>query len=65
MCRVHRTNKMITLLVTYLGLFTILLDGSIVNVALPSIHADLNAQLADLVDAYALPLAPLCSQQEP
>jgi DHA2 family methylenomycin A resistance protein-like MFS transporter len=40
----------------------VLLDGSIVNVALPTIQADLHAQLSDLqwiVDAYTLPLAAL------
>jgi EmrB/QacA subfamily drug resistance transporter len=62
MSEVYRTNKVITLFVTCLGLFMVLLDGSIVNVALSSIQAELHAQLSDLqwvVDAYTLPLAAL------
>jgi EmrB/QacA subfamily drug resistance transporter len=62
MSEVHRTNKVITLLVTCLGLFMVFLDGSIVNVALPTIQADLHANLSDLqwvVDAYTLPFAAL------
>src|SRR6516162_11466612 len=62
MSEVHRTNKVITLLVTCFGLFMVLLDASIVNVALPTIQADLHANLSDLqwvVDAYTLPFAAL------
>src|SRR5215471_142465 len=57
-----RPNKVMTLLVTCLGLFMVFLDGSIVNVALPTIQADLQAKLSDLqwvVDAYILPFAAL------
>src|SRR6266566_3307371 len=62
MSEVHRTNKVVTLIVTCLGLFMVLLDASIVNVALPTIQADLHANLSDLqwvVDAYTLPFAAL------
>ena len=62
MSEVHRPNKVMTLVVTCLGLFMVFLDGSIVNVALPTIQADLHAQLSDLqwvVDAYTLPFAAL------
>ena len=62
MSTTHRGSQVITLLVTCLGLFMVFLDGSIVNVALPTIQADLHANLSDLqwvVDAYALPFAAL------
>jgi EmrB/QacA subfamily drug resistance transporter len=62
MSTTHRTSQVITLLVTCLGLFMVLLDASIVNVALPTIQADLHANLSDLqwvIDAYTLPLAAL------
>src|SRR5215471_12375768 len=62
MSEVHRPNKVVTLLVTCFGLFMVLLDASIVNVALPTIQADLHAQLSDLqwtIDAYTLPFAVL------
>ncbi len=62
MSTTHRSSQVITLLVTCLGLFMVFLDGSIVNVALPTIQADLHAQLSDLqwvVDAYTLPFAAL------
>ena len=58
----RRTSQVITLLVTCFGLFMILLDSSIVTVALPTIQADLHANLSDMqwvVDAYLLPLAVL------
>jgi EmrB/QacA subfamily drug resistance transporter len=57
-----RAAKVSTLLVTSLGSFMVLLDGSIVLVALPTIQQDLHAQVADLqwtVDAYTLPFAAL------
>src|SRR5215472_8882793 len=57
-----RANQVMTLLVTCLGLFMVFQDGSIVNVALPTIQADLHANLSDLqwvVDAYILPFAAL------
>jgi len=62
MSTTHRGSQVITLVVTCLGLFMVFLDGSIVNVALPTIQADLHAQLSDLqwvVDAYTLPFAAL------
>src|SRR3989442_9277025 len=62
MSEVHRTNKVITLVVTCLGLFMVLLDASIVNVALPTVQVDLHANLSGLqwvVDAYTLPFAAL------
>ncbi len=57
-----RSVKVLTLLVASLGAFMVLLDGSIVLVALPTIQSDLHARLADLqwtVDAYTLPFAAL------
>src|SRR5215469_17341712 len=62
MSETHRTSKVITLLVTCLGTFMILLDTSIVTLALPRIQADLHASLSDLqwtIDAYTLPFAVL------
>ncbi|HEX6556977.1 MAG TPA: MFS transporter [Ktedonobacteraceae bacterium] len=62
MSTTHRTNQVMTLLVTCFGLFMILLDSSIVTVALPTIQADLHANLSDLqwvVDAFLLPWAVL------
>jgi DHA2 family methylenomycin A resistance protein-like MFS transporter len=62
MSTTHRTGKVITLVVTCLGLFMVFLDGSIVNVALATIQTDLHAQLSDLqwvVDAFTLPFAAL------
>ena len=62
MSEVHRTNKVITLVVTCLGAFMILLDTSIVTLALPKIQVDLHTSLSDLqwtVDAYTLPFAVL------
>src|SRR3954466_10011549 len=51
-----------TLAAVCLGTFMLLLDITIVNVALPSIQQDLNSTFADLqwvIDAYALTLAAL------
>jgi EmrB/QacA subfamily drug resistance transporter len=62
MSTTHRTSQVMTLLVTCFGLFMVLLDASIVNVALPTIQTDLHANLSDLqwvVDAYTLPFAAL------
>src|SRR6478752_7618569 len=55
-------NKWWTLVAVCLGTFMLLLDITIVNVALPDIQTSLNASFADLqwvVDAYALTLAAL------
>jgi predicted MFS family arabinose efflux permease len=62
MSEVHRTSKVITLVVTCLASFMILLDASIVTLALPRIQADLHTGLSGLqwvVDAYTLPFAVL------
>src|ERR1700736_3455107 len=62
MSTTRRTGKVITLVVTCLGAFMVLLDASIVTVALPTIQTDLHANLSDLqwaVDAYTLPFAAL------
>src|SRR3954462_8077338 len=53
-------RKWWTLIAVAVGSFMLLLDITIVNVALPDIGRDLNASLADLqwvIDAYALTLA--------
>ncbi len=55
-------SRALTLLVASLGSFMVLLDGSIIFVALPEIQRDLGAQLSSLqwtVDAYTLPFAAL------
>src|SRR5439155_12406032 len=55
-------RKALTLAVTCLGFFMVLLDVSIVTVALPTIQSSLRASLSDLqwvVDAYTLPFAVL------
>jgi EmrB/QacA subfamily drug resistance transporter len=57
---VQRGNKWWTLVAVSLGTFMLLLDITIVNVALPDIQRALNSSFADLqwiVDAYALTLA--------
>jgi len=55
-----RGNKWWTLVAVCLGTFMLLLDITIVNVALPNIQQALNSSFSDLqwiVDAYALTLA--------
>jgi EmrB/QacA subfamily drug resistance transporter len=55
-------SKWWTLVAVCTGVFMLLLDITIVNVALPDIQRDLNASLSDLqwvIDAYALTLAAL------
>jgi EmrB/QacA subfamily drug resistance transporter len=62
MFKQDRGRKLTTLAVTCIGLFMVLLDMTIVNVALPTIQSDLKASLSDLqwvVDAYTLPFAAL------
>jgi MFS family permease len=55
-------RKWWTLATVCLGLFMLLLDITVVNVALPSIAGDLKASFSDLqwtIDAHALSLAAL------
>lgn len=55
-------SRALTLLVTSLGSFMVLLDGSIIFVALGEIQKDLGAEISQLqwtVDAYTLPFAAL------
>jgi len=62
MFAVDRARKISTLVITCVGFFMVLLDASIVNVALPTIQRDLHAGLTDLqwvVDSYTLPFAVL------
>jgi EmrB/QacA subfamily drug resistance transporter len=56
------TRKWFTLAAVSVGLFMIMLDNTVVNVALPSIERDLHAELSELqwiVTAYALTFASL------
>src|SRR5215218_7396669 len=56
------TRKWWTLGSVAFGLFMIMLDNTVVNVALPAIQADLNADLSELewvVTGYALTFAAL------
>src|SRR5689334_3674171 len=58
--RGQRGSKWWTLVAVGLGVFMLLLDITIVNVALPDIERSLDASLSDLqwvIDAYALSLA--------
>jgi EmrB/QacA subfamily drug resistance transporter len=55
-----RATRCITLVVTCLGFFMVLLDSTIVIVALPTIQFSLHARLSDMqwaIDAYTLPYA--------
>jgi MFS family permease len=59
---IHMNRKWWTLIAVCTGVFMLLLDITIVNVALPDMQQALNASLADLqwvIDAYALTLAAL------
>src|SRR5216117_1294434 len=56
------TRKWFTLAAVSFGLFMIMLDNTVVNVALPSIQRDLGADLSELewiVTGYALTFASL------
>src|ERR1700722_8595781 len=58
----HRRAKRLTLLACILGSSAVFLDGTLVNVALPAIRADLHGGLATqewIVDAYLLTLGSL------
>jgi DHA2 family methylenomycin A resistance protein-like MFS transporter len=55
-------KRTLTLVLMCVGMFLVLLDVTIVNVALPRIRADLGASVASLqwiVDGYSIPLAAL------
>jgi MFS transporter, DHA2 family, methylenomycin A resistance protein len=55
-------KRTLTLIVMCVGMFLVLLDVTIVNVALPRLRADLGASVASLqwiVDGYTIPLAAL------
>jgi EmrB/QacA subfamily drug resistance transporter len=62
MLATNRARQLGTLAVTCIGFFMVLLDASIVTVALPTIQRELHTQLSGLqwvVDAYTLPFAVL------
>jgi DHA2 family methylenomycin A resistance protein-like MFS transporter len=62
MSKTQRASKVITLVVTCLGSFMVLLDATIVVTALPTIQSHLHANLSDLqwaVDAFTLSFAAL------
>ncbi len=62
MSKAHRASRVITLVVTCLGSFMVLLDTSIIVTALPTIQSYLHTNLSDLqwvVDAFTLPFAAL------
>ena len=62
MSKTHRASKVITLVVTCLASFIVLLDTTIVVTALPTIQSSLHTNLSDLqwaVDAFTLPFAAL------
>src|SRR5260370_41641681 len=62
MSTTHRASQVITLVVTCIGGFMLLLDASIVTLALPRLQVDLHANLSDLqwtIDAYTWPFAVL------
>jgi EmrB/QacA subfamily drug resistance transporter len=62
MSTTYRSSKVITLVVTCLATFIVLLDTTIVNTALPTIQSSLHTNLSDLqwvVDAFTLPFAAL------
>jgi len=55
-------QRTLTLIVMCVGMFLVLLDVTIVNVALPSLRADLGAGVSELqwiVDGYAVAIAAL------
>jgi EmrB/QacA subfamily drug resistance transporter len=57
-----RAHKLATLTITCVGFFMVLLDASIVTVALPTIQSSLHADISGLqwvVNAYTLPFAVL------
>src|SRR6266700_2351451 len=59
---VLRTNRVITLIVTCLGNFMVLLDTTIIVTALPTIQSNLHTNLSDLqwaTDAFTLALSAL------